>query len=264
MTNVVRDELTTSTPDSIPKQSQTADKINLSITIPTCLDCGKTLSRPDAIHCQSCKMKYFWKNKILIPHPGERKPILPGTEFHGLTVIKFHHKLARIYNNKKRYLWYYLCKCVCGKELLIEKDQLTQNKRMSCGCLYAKIKGIANRKEKYESSFNMVYGGYKTRTTERKIEFLLSKKEFKFLTSQPCFYCGTEPNQYRFSHEKICYGVYKYNGLDRIDSKNGYVKNNVVPCCKYCNVAKNDLSSKEFYQHIEKMYNYLREKKWIK
>ena len=40
MTNVVRDELTTSSPDSIPKQSQTTDKTNVSIIMST-KECGK-------------------------------------------------------------------------------------------------------------------------------------------------------------------------------------------------------------------------------
>jgi len=38
-----------------------------------------------------------------------------------------------------------------------------------------------------------------------------------------CVYCGFPPT-----------------GLDRINNKNGHTKDNCVPCCKECNVARND------------------------
>lgn len=37
-----------------------------------------------------------------------------------------------------------------------------------------------------------------------------------------------------------------YNGIDRVDSKKGYVAGNVVTCCRNCNQAKSDKSIDEF------------------
>jgi hypothetical protein len=34
--------------------------------------------------------------------------------------------------------------------------------------------------------------------------------------------------------------------LDRIDNNKTYLKDNVVPCCKRCNVAKNNMTQTEF------------------
>ncbi len=48
------------------------------------------------------------------------------------------------------------------------------------------------------------------------------------------------------------------SGLDRIDSNIGYLLSNVVPCCKICNVMKNNLETPEFLAHIEKIYKYQR------
>jgi hypothetical protein len=62
------------------------------------------------------------------------------------------------------------------------------------------------------------------------------------LITSPCAYCGEIPNE--------------LNGLDRIDNNKGYTIDNVVPCCKNCNWAKNDLSINEFKKHIEKIYHY--------
>lgn len=45
------------------------------------------------------------------------------------------------------------------------------------------------------------------------------------------------------------------SSLDRLDSSKGYTITNVVPCCKYCNIAKNDRSIPEFIHWIDKVYN---------
>jgi 5-methylcytosine-specific restriction endonuclease McrA len=40
--------------------------------------------------------------------------------------------------------------------------------------------------------------------------------------------------------------VLHYNGLDRVDSAGIYEVDNVVPCCRDCNLAKNTMSHTEF------------------
>lgn len=44
------------------------------------------------------------------------------------------------------------------------------------------------------------------------------------------------------------------NGIDRVDSAQGYVLTNVVPCCKQCNRAKSDLSREEFLTWVERVH----------
>ena len=46
------------------------------------------------------------------------------------------------------------------------------------------------------------------------------------------------------------------NGIDRVDSSKGYVEDNVVSCCKYCNTAKNTMSRDEFFKWIKRVYEY--------
>lgn len=50
--------------------------------------------------------------------------------------------------------------------------------------------------------------------------------------------------------------VVKINGIDRIDSEVGYTKENTVPCCKYCNTAKNTMSYNEFIEWIKRVYKH--------
>jgi hypothetical protein len=45
------------------------------------------------------------------------------------------------------------------------------------------------------------------------------------------------------------------NGIDRVVPDKGYVYDNCVPCCKYCNRAKSDLTTEQFKNLIIKIYN---------
>jgi len=71
---------------------------------------------------------------------------------------------------------------------------------------------------------------------------------FYTLSQMPCFYCCN-----LFSNK---YKNYTYNGLDRIDSSNLHLKNNVVPCCKFCNFAKSNLTIQEFNEWIIRAKNF--------
>ena len=48
---------------------------------------------------------------------------------------------------------------------------------------------------------------------------------------------------------------HKVIGIDRIDSSNGYILSNIVPCCEKCNIAKGEMSIDEFREHITKISN---------
>ena len=81
----------------------------------------------------------------------------------------------------------------------------------------------------------------KSMAKRRGLECGLQFKDYSKLVSKPCYYCsGPLP--------------LKGHGVDRVDSKKGYIKRNVRPCCTNCNLAKNDLSSKEFLKLITKIY----------
>ena len=54
---------------------------------------------------------------------------------------------------------------------------------------------------------------------------------------------------------KVYYEELKSNGLDRVDNNKGYTIDNVVPCCKRCNYAKNNQTPREFKEWVKKVYN---------
>lgn len=77
----------------------------------------------------------------------------------------------------------------------------------------------------------------KSSANTRKIKFLLSDKEALDIMNNPCFYCGdTIPV-----------------GIDRIDSKKDYSKENCVPCCSTCNYMKKDFIQSDFILQCKKI-----------
>jgi hypothetical protein len=151
----------------------------------------------------------------------------------------------------------YFCECECTNTIYATEPELENGYIVSCGCFRR------NRLAYGENAFNRLYGTYKGRMIKRGLEFSLTKDEFRELTKQNCFYCNVEPKQIATSTGRS-YGEYIYNGIDRIDSSKGYTKDNVVPCCGFCNVAKNNYAQDFFVNKIESIYNNLKEKEIIK
>lgn len=54
---------------------------------------------------------------------------------------------------------------------------------------------------------------------------------------------------------------FNYNGIDRIDSGEGYTIDNVVPSCPVCNVGKMDRSIEEFYEWALRLADNIRAKR---
>jgi hypothetical protein len=182
-----------------------------------------------------------------------RKQIIhPGDVYGKLTVIKFLYQMKN-----KNYLW--LCKCDCGKETKVITTNLRKNRVKSCGCLVGESISKLLSKERGFAGFTRLKRGYKKSATKRNLNFDLSDNDLQILFKGNCSYCGTEPKQIRKgSKNNGDHSDYIYNGIDRIDNKLGYLKDNVVSCCKICNKMKLQLGLDEFMNHINKIRQYHR------
>lgn len=105
---------------------------------------------------------------------------------------------------------------------------------------------------------SFLFREYKLNSRKRKIEFLLDFEEFNLLITGNCRYCGSEPSENeRFKNRmNRSEPVFKYNGVDRIDSLEGYTTKNTVSCCAKCNLMKNILSVSDFLSHIKEIYKF--------
>jgi hypothetical protein len=172
---------------------------------------------------------------------------LIGKKFSKLEVIEFSH----VENGNS----YWKCLCDCNNIRILSACHLKNGNTTSCGC------SKTYRYAPGESGLRCSYSAYKSRAKEFKRIFDLTLKEFEEITSKNCFYCGIKPNNVSLTKaseddRRTKYRSYTYNGIDRIDSSMGYVKGNVVPCCKWCNIAKSNKSVEEFKGHIRKMYHH--------
>jgi len=134
--------------------------------------------------------------------------------------------------------------CDCGVITSIDYSNLGTTK--SCGHLSKLPSGRSER--------NRLLRSYKANAKARKITWKLTEEEFDTLTQSPCHYCG-EPPALRLS-EKGSNGGYICNGIDRKNNKQGYLSENVVPCCKTCNWLKNTMPYEDFLSFILKAGRY--------
>lgn len=176
---------------------------------------------------------------------------IEGKRFGYLTAIRFVEK--RKTNMKDglgkgvNHFWEF--KCDCGNIKVMNKNGVTRGSVKSCGCLH--LKNVA-RKPKGEANFTHAYHYYKSRAKKSGRDFMLTKSQFKILTKGMCYYCGSIPSN--FANDKNCNGAYAYNGIDRIDNNRGYLLDNVVTCCKKCNIAKSTMTQEDFLDLINKIF----------
>uniref|UniRef100_A0A6C0BPT8 Uncharacterized protein n=1 Tax=viral metagenome TaxID=1070528 RepID=A0A6C0BPT8_9ZZZZ len=79
---------------------------------------------------------------------------------------------------------------------------------------------------------------------DKGIPYELSDAEFENLSNSDCFYCGRAPSEGDF------------NGLDRLDSCVGYVADNVVGCCKTCNMSKGAVHAIDFIAQVARIVHF--------
>lgn len=193
---------------------------------------------------------------------GKYKKDLKGLKFGRATVLEFSHM-----GGVENHVSFWRCLCECGKEFVTRGIHLSSGTTRSCGCYVREVnskrgkdtftnnlKGYIEKKRKPagESSRNHLFYLYKYKAEKRGIEFALSIDEFSTLNKMNCRYCGAEPSQI-----KLQKGVnpYIYNGIDRIDSKQGYISGNVAPCCGTCNTAKLAMTEDQFAEWATRVYN---------
>jgi len=141
-------------------------------------------------------------------------------------------------------VWFCLCSG-CGKTKAISRPSLRHGAK-SCGCQNGR-RGIKrpNKTKVLPSGAaarNSVWKGYQQHSKARGLRFLLTREEFFGLVTQCCYYCGSQPSNTSNSAN----GSFAYSGLDRVDPSVGYLLDNVVPCCRVCNWAKQKLTLEEF------------------
>lgn len=150
------------------------------------------------------------------------------------------------------YTW--RCKCDCGTTRIVPTSALNTGNTTSCGCLTKENQRKAVALPVGEAAFRRVVHSYKDAARKKGRVFELSRNDMRHLTKQNCYYCGAEP--FTVKTEAHLNGSYVYNGVDRIDTAGGYTPDNVVACCRHCNMAKRAMTQGEFVEWARKLYNH--------
>ena len=181
---------------------------------------------------------------------------------HGrLTVVSHAGK-----GHRNKHLW--LCMCECGNEKIVVSDNLSSGKSNSCGCLKADFLarkgnqyGIHEDREKV--LLKVQYSHLKRRDKSKGFVDTISFDVFSSLSKSPCKYCGlgySKEIEDRLNESKkqkrLSDHILRCNGIDRVDSSKGYSVENSVPCCKFCNTAKNTMSENDFYKWVKMVYEF--------
>lgn len=108
----------------------------------------------------------------------------------------------------------------------------------------------------------LVWRQYQKNAELRKVPFELDLETFTLVATGSCTFCGIKPDRVRtYSGARVHqttkdFGVFVYNGIDRLDSSRGYTADNVTSCCWDCNRAKGKLSTQEFDSWIERLVKF--------
>lgn len=152
--------------------------------------------------------------------------LVKGQKFNHLTVIKLDHIETRFYNSKyeksgkrKLNLEYYLCKCDCGKETIVEKSHLRKkiDATESCGC----ISGTHHLAHK-----NRIYGIW-TGIRKRCFCNTVANYDYKNYGGRGITMCADWKNDFMsFYNWAIANGYREDLTIDRIDCNRNYEPSN--------------------------------------
>jgi hypothetical protein len=143
----------------------------------------------------------------------------------------------------------FLCKCDCGKETTVAAGNLRGKNTQSCGCLRKDAVSLRKTKPTIELVSRQVWTFYQRNARIRSISWDISFEDLKKLIFAPCHYCGesgVNATRTSWTARTGARRVLGTNGIDRLDNSQGYMADNCVSCCKYCNFGKNTRSVQEF------------------
>lgn len=145
-----------------------------------------------------------------------------------------------------------LVRCDCGVERTVANMNLWSENSGSCGCGRFGAKVV-------DREWKVLYSQLKSRSNDLGRPFELTLSQFITIAKLPCAYCKIAPYN-KFHLRRTIEGVRQcdfsnplvYSGIDRVDSSGGYVAGNVVPCCAFCNRAKDDWTVGEFISRLHR------------
>lgn len=143
--------------------------------------------------------------------------------------------------------------CDCGKVTDKNWHRILAGNTRTCGCKlkYSLAPNIGITELPADIENSLVRALYSEKKSELKRRFKsqnfqagfeITLQEFKALSLAPCASCGDIGSNYRTLMRRGQRYTILFNGLDRKDSKKGYIQQNLQTLCGVCNQMKLDQS----------------------
>lgn len=166
---------------------------------------------------------------------------LSGQEINGLSIID------RAGSKNKLATWN--CICSCGKRFIAIGSDIRQGKTKTCGCRIS----IKNRRnwQGYKEIHKSYWSSITLNAEQRNLEYSITIEyawDIYILQNKKCALSGIDID---FNE-----GRYPSASLDRIDSHQGYVPNNIQWVHKLVNKLKGSFSDQELIQWAKRISDY--------
>jgi ribosomal protein S27E len=218
------------------KINSSGKKIYAYYSIIKCNDCGHEIKIYKNDHkrmnsCKICNIALYKKDFI-------------GYENNQYKVLDF------VEQKGKRLFYSVQCKS-CNSIVTMRKDAILNDSRVSC--IKCKGNGV---KPSIKAPINIYKYYYLHGAKSRNLEWSLSDEQFENLIFGDCNYCNEKPKPIQHLKRYIkVKEVLNVNGIDRVNTHQGYNIENCVSCCSRCNRMKMALTKEEFLDQIVKIYN---------
>jgi 5-methylcytosine-specific restriction endonuclease McrA len=178
---------------------------------------------------------------------SRNKEDITGQVFESLTALRpVGSKLSQT-GSMLGTLWE--CQCTCGNlRVVLRKHLGTATKKCEECVAKTRVCNLGGYKRPFMYTPVMAAVKLKSRNYQRhsKHAWKLSEALAFHLFTQECFYCDKIP-----SLDGPIVRTGDLMGIDRVDSALDYTVDNCVTACKQCNYAKNDLTTKQFFDLIK-------------
>ena len=203
-----------------------------------------------------CGNKFLVHGDSLLDGSEKDCPILaPGSRRGKLTVLE-----CLTPDNKKNRGGRWDCVCVCGERMIKRGAYLKclyANRGHDCSVLAVpEVPSRANS----DLSLQRFYLDH----VSRRLDVGGDRLDFEAwyqIVSSPCVYCGGVDVRgcggskriiyaHLYDGRPLEYGEVRINGIDRLDSDLGYIKDNIVSACALCNMMKGRYSASVFMDKV--------------
>ena len=155
--------------------------------------------------------------------------------------------IKRVYLADKRRA-YWLFKCKCGKNKILQLTNVKSGHTKSCGCFNHKKGNLSHHWSGYKDISGDFFGHIKKGAESRNIQFTITIKDLWKLFIKQDKKCSLSGVDLYFPKQGKANRASGNISLDRINSKKGYIKGNIQWVHKTINKIKQTLSNKEFIQ----------------